>query len=173
MTSPVALHSKGTPSWGTPTHIIEKARELLGGIDVDPGTSAAFNTLVQATQIYTEETNGLIHEWNGKVFVNPPGGLVVEFWEKLMAEVIAGRTTAAFWVGFSVEQLCVLADKDLHPLSFSTCILRKRLKFNTSTLTSGGSPSHGNYITGVGVIRDRFDALFKPFGICVHGDLAL
>jgi hypothetical protein len=36
----------------------------------------------------------------------------------------------AFWVGFSVEQLCTLASEDWHPLDFSTVVLRKRLSFN-------------------------------------------
>lgn len=132
MPSPKALHSKKTPKWGTPTEMIEAARELMGEIHLDPASSEEFNYYVKALMIYTEKTNGLAPEceWGGNVFCNPPGGLVNEFWRKLTEGLKNGTIDKAFWVGFSVEQLCTLADEEFHPMDYSTCILRKRLSFN-------------------------------------------
>jgi len=172
MSSPLALHSKKTPNWGTPVPIIEAGRQLLDNqIHVDPASSVEFNTLVRAMMIYTQVDNGLVQPWMGNVFCNPPGGLVPEFWIRLMEHVKASLVEKAFWVGFSVEQLCLLADLEFHPLDFSTVILRKRLAFNTQDLISGGAPSHGNYLTGIGVDKALFDKLFADQGRIIHGVL--
>lgn len=173
MPTPSALHSKETPSWGTPQWVIEKARELLGEIHLDPGSSLEFNRLVRALMIYTERDNGLVQEWGGNVFCNPPGGLVTEFWLKLCGSVVSGQVPKAFWVGFSVEQLATLAEEEYHPFDFSTVVLRKRLPFNREDLTKGPSPSHSNYLTALGVDRAHFDKLFRPLGRVIHGSLAL
>lgn len=190
--TPNALHSKKTPKWGTPQWIIEAARELLDGqIHLDPGSSPEFNELVKALMIYTEVDNGLDQPWSGNIFCNPPGGLVREFWKKFteptykaMEGDLLGDLTPLdaeelgykrFWVGFSVEQLCTLADCKLHPLHFSTCILRKRLNFNQQTeegIVEGTSPSHGNYVTAIGVDHDHFAKLFQQHGIIIRGSLA-
>lgn len=173
MPTPNALHSKKTPNWGTPTWVIEKARELMQEIHLDPASSPEFNQLVRALMIYTQKDNGLIQVWGGNIFLNPPGGLVPEFWAKLMESVTTGQVDKAFWVGFSVEQLCQLADHVHHPFDFSTVVLRKRVSFNTEALTAGPSPSHGNYLTAIGVDRAHFDKLFRPLGRVIHGDLAV
>jgi hypothetical protein len=112
--------------------MIEIARALMGGIHLDPASSEEFNGFVRALMIYTEQSNGLApeSEWAGNVFCNPPGGLVNEFWRKLCTCFAAGQVDKAFWIGFSVEQLCTLAGETNHPMDFSTCILRKRLSFN-------------------------------------------
>ncbi len=133
MTTPSALHSKKTPNWGTPEQMVELARQLLGYIHLDPASSEEFNCIVRALMIYRKQDNGLAPEaiWAGNIFLNPPGGLVNEFWRKLCQAIFVDKTAErAFWVGFSVEQLCTLASEAYHPMDFSTCILRKRLSFN-------------------------------------------
>ena len=174
MTTPSALHSKKTFKWGTPRWVIQISKILLDNqIHLDPASSPEFNQLVQALVFYTEQDNGLIQEWGGNVFLNPPGGLVNEFWQKLVTNIRSGQVEKAIWVGFSVEQLCTLADFTEYPLDYSTVILRKRLTSNTEDLTIGSSPSHGNYITGLNVDKDLFKKLFDRFGRVIHGVLAL
>ena len=58
--------------WGTPKAIVERARELMGGIDLDPASEEIANEVVQATTYYTHAENGLIQPWYGRVFLNPP-----------------------------------------------------------------------------------------------------
>lgn len=176
---PGALHSKLTPKWGTPKDIATRSRIALGGkIDLDPASSPEFNVFVGAVRILTETDNGIISEWNSHqdihpfdftVFLNPPGGLVKEFWERLLLEYREKRISSAIWIGFSVEQLCILQDAAYYPLDFTTVILRKRLAFTRETGESGGSPSHGNYISGLGIDREIFHTMFGDLGKIQHG----
>lgn len=145
----------------------------MGEIHLDPATSPEFNQLVQALLIYTEQDNGLSLAWGGHVFLNPPGGLVTAFWNKLCDEYRSGNIQKAFWVGFSVEQLCTLADELDHPADFDMCILRKRLIFNREDLSPGESPSHGNYIAAIGCDPREFERLFSSLGKVTHGRFSL
>ena len=64
-----------TPSW-----LVEAARSILGGIDLDPCTTE--DNPVRAKIYFTPERSGLTHEWwNCKTaFVNPPYGKAREPW---------------------------------------------------------------------------------------------
>ena len=141
MPTPKALHSAKTPRWGTPQWVIEAARKLMGSIHLDPASSEEFNFYVKALMIYRQQDNGLASEcvWGGNVFCNPPGGLVNEFWQKLCLGYWSKDIEKAFWVGFSVEQLCTLAGETNHPMDFSTVILRKRLNFNQQITVPNGT----------------------------------
>lgn len=164
------LHSKATPRWGTPEELVGLARLVMGGLDLDPCSEEKFNKVIQAPTYYSlleRDEDGLALPWFGRVFCNPPGGLVKRFWQKALAENIEQM----FWVGFSVEQLCILADEPAHPLDFSCCILRRRVGF-TRHDDFEGSPAHGNYVCGVGVDPARFEATFSRFGKVIHGKLS-
>lgn len=190
MPTPSALHSKKTPKWGTPEEIAMLSRLALGGvIHLDPASSPEFNTRVGALKIITEVENGLISPWTPlplvddidpipgeippcSVFLNPPGGLVKEFWARLIQHYAEGLITNAIWIGFSIEQLCILQDADLYPMDFRTVILRKRLAFTQESGQAGGSPSHGNYITGLGIGEEIFASCFADLGRIVAGAFA-
>lgn len=99
--------------------------------------------------------------------LNPPGGLVTEFWNKLCLNYMSGNVTQAFWVGFSVEQLCTLADEKYHPMDFSTCILRKRLCFNEQKTTPTGKYEKVVFIntsTQTGLTYQEEQQVFVPDG---------
>lgn len=156
-----ARHSKKEIRWGTPADIVERARRVMGSIDLDPCSSVSFNEVVQATRYYSLDDrgeDGLVLPWSGNCFVNPPGKLVRRFWQKAMT-----TRPPMIWVGFSVEQLALLATEDYHPMDFSFCILRKRLSFKRHD-GFRGSPSHSNYICGVNVNHAKFVEEFSPLG---------
>lgn len=71
-------HSSESNEFYTPEYIVEPARYVLGGFDLDPASSAFANELIRATIYYTEEQNGLLVPggWHGRVILNCPGGLV-------------------------------------------------------------------------------------------------
>lgn len=167
--------------------MIKLAREALGGeIHLDPSSSEDFNQRVNAWRIITEQENGLTSNWSLSpsylmevdswpvphelaVLINPPGRMVKAFWNKLIHEFANRSIGKAIWIGFSVEQLCVLADEELYPLDFSTVILRKRIAFTREDGSPGETPSHGNYITGLGIDPDVFTRIFGKLGKIHHG----
>lgn len=178
--------------WYTPREFVLAARDVMGGIDLDPASHVEANVLVGATRIFTAEDNGLNHRWSGRVFLNPPGGLVKEFWRKLCREWVS-RVDQAIWIGYSLEQLQTLQHSNArhHPLDFPLCITKQRIAFveneakrlarlakidveNLVRAAKGeklkrrseraDSPSHANYVTYLGPNYDRFAEVFEPFG---------
>lgn len=185
MTQTQARHSCDSDSWYTPSAFVEAAREVMGSIDLDPASHEEANRTVKAARFFTEADNGLDQDWHGNVFLNPPGGLVGEFWLKLQREYHTGTTMAqAIWIGYSLEQLQTLQciNAELTPLHFATCFTKKRIPFveneakraaRMAKLIAAGkkpngksSPSHSNYITyvGPGIHRDKFADVFSKFG---------
>lgn len=129
-TATVGRHSMDSPEWYTPAAFVESARIVMGGIDLDPASHEEANRTVRADVFYSAEQDGLSQQWFGRVFLNPPGGLVGEFWRKALAEYHAGHCTQIVWIGYSLEQLQTLQQtKDFTPLDYPICITRKRIAF--------------------------------------------
>jgi ParB family chromosome partitioning protein len=178
-----ARHSCDSPEWYTPSPFVEAAREVMGGIDLDPASHEEANRTVKATRFYTAEDDGLRQPWKGRVFVNPPGGLVSEFWYALMVAWASDTIEQAIWIGYSLEQLQTLQPQGRiwpSPIELSICIPRRRIAFveneakklaRLTKLTAAGkrgnqasSPSHGNYITYLGDQPSKFVQVFSAFG---------
>lgn len=90
-------HNSGEIEWYTPGEYIEAARLVMGGIDLDPASSAKANAIVKADRFFSIADDGLAQEWRGRVWMNPPyaPALVREFTAKLVAHVIAHEIEAA------------------------------------------------------------------------------
>lgn len=92
--------------------LIDAARSAMGSIDLDPSSCREANTVVRATKFYSFRENGLMQEWAGNVWVNPPYGNWNEWVPKLLSEWASGR----------VDQMCVIATsrvstaQSFHPL---------------------------------------------------------
>lgn len=172
-------HSKVTNRWGTEDKVVLAARRLIGDRhhDLDPCTEGCFEQVVGASNNYSlfdRGEDGALLPWFGDVICNPPGGLVRQFWRKALVEVRSGRARSVFWVGFSVEQLCIMADEEDHPLDYATCLLRERVDFTRHDGVRG-NPSHSNYVTLVSADADlgaAFDAVFSPLGKVTLGALS-
>jgi hypothetical protein len=70
----IPQHSSETQEHYTPRDIVEAAREVLGGIDLDPASCLEAQQTVRAERYFTRGVNGLFQPWSGRVFLNPPGG---------------------------------------------------------------------------------------------------
>ena len=68
----------------TKPYLIEVARKLMGGIDLDPASSPLANKVVQATNYYTAADNGLEQDWYGRLWCNPPFSIKKEFVPKIL-----------------------------------------------------------------------------------------
>lgn len=183
--SHAARHSKKDPNWTTPPEELDVIRAIYrhygnDQIDLDPMSSKKANEVVQARRFFTKKDDCFKQLWETDAMsINPAGGLIVRAWGKLVDEFLAGRTKRALWVGFSVEQICLLADREIeiNPLSFSTVFLRKRIKFvkerDIGKKKRKGSPSHSNFITGIGIDRWLFEMHYGHRGHIVHGERAM
>jgi hypothetical protein len=102
------------------------------------------------------------------VFLNPPGGLVREFWRTLLAETSPGRgVREAIWIGYSLQQLQTLQTADTFgPLEMADaiCVPRRRIAFIDATGKPSKSPTHANYIAYIGPDAQLFRDVFRPFG---------
>lgn len=77
MTNPAPInprHLSLSTEHYTPPDVIEAARHTLVAFDLDPASSPRGNTIVKANKIFTAEDNGFLQAWQGRVFLNPPGG---------------------------------------------------------------------------------------------------
>lgn len=152
----------------------------MGRIDLDPASHPDANQVIQASVFYTAYHNGLIQNWFNNVFINPPGGLVAEFWKKLIS---SSNVEQAIWVGYSLEQLQTLQvglHESMTPLNFSFCVPRRRIPFvenpakrelrkkkmelEGKAFKEKGSPSHANYISYLGDRQKVFKEVFSQFG---------
>lgn len=160
MTDP--RHSSETNEHYTPPQIVAPARELMGGIDLDPCSCDLANEVVGAKVYLTE--GALFKPWGcpefpARVFLNPPGGLLhpktlepvkstrmpgglqalssqAVYWAKLWAEWQTGNVSAAVFVCFNLEVLRLTQNLEGVPpcLDFPVCYLKARPRFwNLST----------------------------------------
>jgi hypothetical protein len=177
-----ARHTCDSPEWYTPAPFVEAARDVMGGIDLDPASHEEANRVVKADRYYCEAENGLAQAWFGRVFVNPPGGLVQNFWRTLICEFGAlRRVEQAIWIGYSLEQLQTLQLACAQsPIEFPICITKRRIAFveneakkaaRIDKMIAAGkvpnqksSPSHSNYIVYMGPRQPRFREVFEQFG---------
>ena len=106
----------GQTEWYTPSPVVEAARAVMGGIDLDPASSAAANETVQAATYFSRADDGLAQPWAGRVFLNPPFSDAARFISKLMAERAAGRVTEACVVTFASLDTAWARTLALYPL---------------------------------------------------------
>jgi ParB family chromosome partitioning protein len=154
-----------TVEWYTPSRYIEAARLVLGGIDLDPASSAEANKTVKAASFFSEEDNGLTREWQGRVWLNPPYGKGTGlFISKLVEEYELGRVTAAVLLinayGFDSAWFQPLWDHLL-------CFTDHRIVF-TSPQRGTGGPANANLFAYLGNAEQRFLDVFSEFGHIVR-----
>jgi ParB family chromosome partitioning protein len=169
--------NSGNNEWYTPSEYIEAAREVMGGIDLDPASSEIANCNVKAAKFYTEEDNGLDQEWAGRVWMNPPyeRGLCDKFMDVLATCVESGDVEAAIVLVNNATDTKWFARG--YSASSAACFPTGRIKFlapDGSSVggdvegfaTRKGGPLQGQAILYMGSDPDRFCRAFEKFG-CV------
>lgn len=102
---PHVVNNSKDDEWYTPARYIDAAREVMGSIDLDPASNDFANQTVMASEYYSEETNGLLQEWYGNIWMNPPysTALLSQFADKLanssfeQAIVLVNNATETAW----------------------------------------------------------------------------
>jgi DNA N-6-adenine-methyltransferase (Dam) len=160
----------------TPAEVVIAVKDTLGTIDLDPASTETVNKLfIRAKRFYTEKDNGLDRNnpWNGKVFINPPGGNRQPefFWERLIIEYEQGNVTAGVHLAFNIEHL-QQSQNWAHPMvHWPFCIPSQRLQFYYEEKGLIQPPPHRNgfasAIIYVGKNTKRFAKAFSNLGAVI------
>ena len=143
----------------------KRAAKALGGITLDPASSAEANKWIGAKAIYTEADDGLKQDWTGeRVFCNPPynGGLIPAFVKKALSEAeqailyLNNNTETTTW-----GQL-ILKSKEVTAL----CFPAGRMRFWNAEGPNKTTAIQGSWLIGIRVEAKRFCRAFKGLGAC-------
>jgi len=134
--------------WTTPPHILESLTAIFGIFDLDPCATGPQARHAFARVHLGIEENGLLCDWRGFVFVNPPYGKALPLWlakasaeattkRCLIVALVPARTDTTWWHRHVAGQADIL-------------MLRGRLKFGDgansapfpSALVFWNCPSH-------------------------------
>lgn len=155
-------------SWYTPTWLIEAARDVMGGIGLDPASCARANKTVKASHFYTKEDDALTKDWRGNVWLNPPYSkpLIDQFVNHLIQE----------WDSGLVPQVCILTRnatetkwcQSLLRRCDRFCLLDKRVSFWCPGKPIGTDKS-GHIVFYFGGNTDDFERIFSAYGLVFAG----
>lgn len=158
-------NNSGNNEWYTPPKFIELARQVMGGIDLDPATSEVANRVVQAPKIFTAEDDGRTQQWNGRVWMNPP------YAQPLMGDF--AEAVASKYESGEIEQACILVNNGTETQWFqrmlgaadAVCFPKTRIKFIDPEGNPSGAPLQGQAILYMGGNVAAFTSLFAEEGV--------
>jgi len=183
--------TSGEVEFYTPPVIVDAARKLMGGIDLDPASCVFANlNYVKASGIFTADDNGLSKEWHGRVWMNHPFGKAERMcspnctkktcktrgyhadcdkpgnkdWiDKLVHEYSVGRVTEACCITFAST-----SEGWFRPLlSLPQCYLIPRTNYIGPDGKVKKGNTKGSVVTYFGKRIDAFYQAFRELGI-VH-----
>jgi ParB family chromosome partitioning protein len=157
-------NNSGNNEWYTPPEYIDRARAVMGGIDLDPASSEVANGTVRAAKFYTAQDNGLAQEWAGRVWMNPP------YAQPLMGEF--AEAVASKYENREIDQACVLVNNGTETQWFqrmlsaadAVCFPRSRVRFLDPEGKPSGAPLQGQAVFYFGDSPERFDREFSQLG---------
>lgn len=161
---PFVSHNTGKMEWYTPAEYIEAAVSVMGGIDLDPASSAISNKTVGAKRFYSKEDDGLTKSWRGRVWLNPPYAteLIGPFIAKLVSAFEHGEVTEAIvLVNNATETIWF---NDLIGIARAVVFPRGRIKYLNSDGNPEGKPLQGQAIVYAGKSPQAFLDSFSVFG---------
>lgn len=153
----------GNMEWFTPAEYVDRARRVLGEIDLDPASCETAQETVKAWEYFTKGNDGLTQEWRGRVWLNPPYSQpeIAQFVDKLIAEVDSGRVSSAILLTNSATDTAWF-HKAMNASS-AFCLTRGRIKF-VSPHNEGTQPTMGQTFFYFGENHDLFAAEFSEVG---------
>lgn len=153
----------GENEWYTPIKYIESARKVLGKIDIDPATSKFGQTRIKAKIFYDTSTNGLEHEWKGRMWLNPPYShpLQSKFIEKSVEEFKNGNISEAIILTHNYTDTAWfhLAES----IAELICFTKGRVKFEREN-GEIAAPTQGSAFFYFGNKKQEFIEEFNQYG---------
>lgn len=156
----------GENEWYTPDEYLTAARDVLGGIDLDPASSDAAQEKVRAKSYFTKEDDGLSQEWAGRVWLNPPYSQphIADFVAKLVKEYTAENTSAAILLTHNYTDTTWF--HQAAGAANAICFTRGRIRFYDNN-GDVAAPTQGQAFFYYGNDEDSFVARFSEIGFVV------
>lgn len=157
----------GENEWYTPSDHIALARQVMGGIDLDPASSHVANRVVQAATFFSAETNGLDKQWAGRVWLNPPYAqpFIAQFAEKMVQEWNRGYVKSAIVLTHNYTDTAWF--QGLAQRASAICFTRGRVRF-VSPSGELAAPTQGQAFFYFGSDVDIFADVFGDVGMVVE-----
>lgn len=161
------LNASKSNEYYTPIELLDSAREVMGGIDLDPASCKEANENVRAKRYYTIDDDGFSKPWRGRLWMNPPYGKdegetegnQARWVRRICEEYAAGNVTEAM-----VLVNAVPGNKWFHPLwDHTICFTYRRIHFINSS-----APTHSNVIVYLGANIKKFVEVFSKHGAVVR-----
>jgi len=161
--SPFAeLHGNKNDDWYTPSQYIDAARIVMGSIDTDPASSEKAQETVMAKQFFTAEQDGLVQDWSGSVWINPPFSDVLPFAEKLISHLESGEVTQA--IVLTNNNTDTLWWHKMAELSAGICFTKGRISFY-DVYGETSAPTNGQTFFYFGDNKQLFVDTFYSYGL--------
>ena len=156
----------GENEWYTPAEYVELAREVMGGIDLDPASCAQANEVVGAATFYTKEDDGLSKDWAGRLWLNPPYSrdLMPAFVEKLRTSFMDGAVDQAVLVSHNNTDTAWF--HTLAGVASAICFPKKRIRFYRDSEIA--APTNGQAFFYLGDDPQKFISTFECVGFVVR-----
>jgi len=156
----------GENEWYTPVEYVEKARQVLGQIDLDPASNDIAQEWVRAESYFTAKEDGLAQEWHGRIWLNPPysRATMEPFIEKLLIEYGAGRVAEAVLLTHNYTDTAWF--HKAAGVSGAICLLRGRIHFIAPS-GEHASPTQGQVFFYLGAHPQKFRDVFSEIGLVV------
>jgi hypothetical protein len=160
-------------SWYIPKEWAERARAVMGKIDLDPASTIEANRhCVGADKWYTKEVDGLdpTSIWYGNIWLNPPYGrgekAAAGFIARLCDELDAGNVQQAITCVQDWSIGSAWFAKLLRRRGALHCIPSARIQFipPSGTGKDNSSPNKGNLFSYVGPNKAKFGEIFGETG---------
>lgn len=153
----------GDTEYYTDIKIVEAARRVMGGIDLDPASSLIANEKIRAKKIFTKEDDGLMQAWHGRVWLNHPFGRLTNTpWiRKLTLDYFYASIDEFLSITFAAT-----SEAWFQPLAqLPQCYLKPRTNYYKPDGTLKRGVTKGSVVTYGGKNTQRFYEVFKYFGV--------
>jgi hypothetical protein len=151
----------------TPRVWVDRARAVMGGIDLDVASCDYAQQAVQAARYYTQDEDALTLPWAGRVWMNPPYSDPFPWVDRLIAFYQEGTITAAITL-LNMAGTPAWARMLWHG-GYTCCVLGERIQFElgpwaTAEDRKRNSNDRDQFVWYLGRDQRRFADVFSPYG---------
>ena len=154
--------------WYSPAWIVEPARTVLGGFDLDPASSAEANETIRAARYFTLDDDGMEQDWRGRIWCNPPYSDrdLIRWVSKLVAAHESGAVPEAVMLLPAYTETR-MAQEALARCK-AVCFPSRRVQFNRPGLPATNPPA-ASMLAYFGPHVGRFREAYSARGLVLPG----